>query len=243
MKKVLLTLLAAMLVLTGCGANHTEPTDPSTAPTKITTTPPTRPPVEVPEVEEVPVVEDSLFNPWECEDLIGKWTMQVTIASDYMNIPDFKGTTSFPVTWTFGDDGRYTVTLEQKSFEAAIIGYENALADFMIQGYYNKFVAEKKISDLNAEQIQERWEEYGLSQAQESTHGFLDNLGLGKTFAQLVRGGYYHVKDGVLHMTIGEEAETFLYTIDEEGLILSNSSRIRFYGTLGIRFPTALKPQ
>lgn len=247
MKKMTALLLALMLILAACAKDApaaTEPTTAATEPsTRVTTAPPTRPPVEVPEVEEVPVVEDTLFDPDDCAELIGQWNLTVTISSNYMNIPDFTGSTSFPVIWTFGDDGRYTMELNG-AFAKAIVDYETLLADFMIDGYYSKFVAEKKISALTSKQIQERWEEYGLSDAQEKTHGYLDELALSTTFLDLVRSGYYYVEDDMLYLSVDEEEyESFRFTIDEEGLILSNSSRIRFYSGLCIRFPVALKPQ
>lgn len=246
MKKIVALLLALMLFLTACQQNDeptaptTEATDPSTI---VTTAPPTRPPVEVPEVEEVPVDEETPFDFAECADLIGSWTLDVTISSNYINIPDFTGSATFPLTFTFSDDGRYTVTLEPKSYEAAIHQYENALVDFMIAGYYNKFVAEKKISALTDKQIKARWEESGLSNAQKQTHGYLDELALGATFGQLVRAGYYYAEDGELFLSVDEDFENFQYKIDEEGLILSKSSRIRYYTNLCIYFPAALKPQ
>lgn len=247
MKKFLAVLLVMILFLTGCQQNdspdNTNPatdTTPSTAPT---TAPPTRPPVEVPEVEEVPVDEETPFDPDECADLIGSWTLEVFISSNYINIPEFTGSTSFPLTFTFSDDGRYTVTLEQTSYEAAIHQYENALVDFMIDGYHNRFVAEKKISGLTDKQIKSRWEESGLSNAQKQTHTYLDDLALGKTFGELVRAGYYYAEDGELFLSVGEDFESFQYKIDEEGLIFSKSSRIRYYTKLCIYFPAALKPR
>jgi hypothetical protein len=125
------------------------------------------------------------------------------------------------------------------------LGYENQLVDFMMDGYYSRFVAEKMISDLSDEEIQERleWSETGRAKYQAMTHGFLDQFALRDVYTQLVRGGYYYVEDDVLHLTYGDEEETFQFKVDEEGLILSNSSRIGFYDrTLRIRFPTALKP-
>lgn len=254
MKKILL-LLALVLLLSACGKDTetnlhsiggseqptTVVTEPST--TKPTPPPPTRPPVEVPEVEEVPVEEDTPFDFAECADLIGTWELTVNIPSNYANATDFTGSASFPVTFTFSDDGRYTVTLEPKSFEAAIHQYENALADYMIQGYYNKFVSEKKISDLSNKEIKARWEESGLANAQTQTHSFLDELALGATFGDLVRAGYYYAEAGELYLSLDGEYESFQYKIDEEGLNLSKSSRIRYYDKLCIRFPVALKPQ
>lgn len=244
MKKLFAPILA-MLLLCGCATGGTENTTPQEDPTRATTTPPTRPPVVVPEVEEIPVVDNPLFDPWDCEVLVGQWEMTVKIPSDYMNVPEFTGSTSFPVTWTFDEDGRYTVTLAQQSYSDAILGYENQLVDFMMDGYYSRFVAEKMISDLSDEEIQERWEwsETGRAKYQAMTHGFLDQFALRDVYTQLVRGGYYYVEDDVLHLTYGDEEETFQFKVDEEGLILSNSSRIGFYDrTLRIRFPTALKP-
>ena len=243
MKKLIPFLLVLTVFLAGCQQDTPDVSGNTEPSTKATTAPPTRPPVEVPEVEEVPVDEEIPFDFAECADLIGAWTLTVNISSNYLNVPDFTGSTSFPVTFTFGDDGRYTVTLEQKSYEDAIIGYENQLADFMIEGYYNKFVAEKKISALTDKQIKQRWEDGGLSDAQKKTHSYLDELGLGKTFAVLVRAGYYYAEDGVLYLSVEDGYESFQYDIDEEGLILSRSSRIRYYTNLCIYFPTALKPQ
>ena len=251
MKKILLLLTLMLLLLCACskdtetpvqstGGSNEPVTEPSTV---VTTAPPTRPPVEVPEVEEVPVEEDTPFDFAECADLIGSWELTVTIPSNYANATDFTGTASFPVTFTFSDDGRYTVTLEPVSYENAIHQYENALADFMIEGYYNKFVSEKKISDLSNKEIAKRWEESGLADAQKKTHSFLNELALGTTFGQLVRAGYYYAEDGELFLSIEEGYESFQYKIDEEGLILSKSSRIRYYDKLCIRFPVALKPQ
>ena len=257
MKKMMLVLLVAMLLLTACSENEipqttastsetvpgdsaVEPTEPSTV---VTTPAPTRPPVEVPEVEEVPVEENTPFDYDACTELFGAWELTVTITSAYANAPDFTGSASFPATFTFTDDGRYTVTLQRDSFEAAIHGYENALADFMIEGYYNKFVAEKKISALTDQQIQQRWEESGLANAQNQAHSFLDSMTLGYNFGKLVRSGYYYAEDGVLYLSVGDDYESFQYTIDEEGLILSKSSRIRYYSQLCIYFPTALKPR
>lgn len=250
MKKMLLLLVLVMLLLSACakdaqtnestGGSQEPVTEPSTV---VTTAPPTRPPVEVPEVEEVPVEEDTPFDFAECADLIGAWELTVTIPSNYANATDFTGSASFPVTFTFSDDGRYTVTLEPVSYQAAIHHYENALAEFMIDGYYNKFVAEKKISDLSNKEIKKRWEEGGLADAQKKTHGFLDKLAMGATFGQLVRAGYYYAEDGELFLSVDGDYESFQYKIDEEGLILSKSSRIRYYDRLCIRFPVALKPQ
>lgn len=246
MKKLIVPLLATLLL---CGCADTAPvvTTPTeaTEPVRIATTPPTRPPVVVPEVEEIPVVDNPLFDPWDCEVLVGQWEMKVTIPSDYMNVTDFTGTASFPVVWTFQEDGRYTVTLDQESYSDAILSYENQLVDFMMEGYYNRFVAEKKISALSDAEIQERWEwsETGRAKYQTMTHDFLDQFALRDVYTQVIRGGYYYVQEDVLHLTYGEEEETFQFQVDEEGLILSNSSRIGFYDrTLGIRFPTALKP-
>ena len=243
MRKILIFLLAMTVFLTACGPNTPDAETQPTESTVTTAPPPTRPPVEVPEVEEVPVDEDIPFDFAECADLIGSWTLTVNISSNYLNIPDFTGSASFPLTFHFTDDGRYTVTLEQESYEAAIIGYENLLADFMITGYYNKFVAEKQISNLSNKEIQARWEQSELANAQKKAHGYLDDLALGATFAQLVRAGYYYAEDGVLYLSVGDDYETFQYTIDEEGLILSKSSRIRYYTNLCIYFPSALKPQ
>lgn len=245
MKKLLIPLVAALL-LTGCATRITPdplPTDP-TEPTKITTAPPTRPPVEAPEVEEVPVVEDTLFDPWACEDLFGQWTLNVTISSDYFKIENFTGTATFPLTWSFSEDGRYTVTVEQDSFGSAIVGYETELADFMISARYNKFVAEKKISALTDKEIESRWDTSERDKVQKEIHGWLDDMTLGASFGALVRAGYYYVEDDIVYLSIGEdEYESFRFTVDEEGLILSNSSRIRFYNNLCIRFPSVLKPQ
>mgnify|MGYP002517572771 CR=1 FL=1 len=128
MKKYIAVLLVLMVLLTGCQNNedNTTPTTVTTQPpTAPTTAPPTRPPVEVPEVEEVPVDEETPFDYIECEELFGAWTLSVNIPSSYVNIPEFTGSASFPLTFTFLDDGRYTVTLEQKSYEAAVHQYEN----------------------------------------------------------------------------------------------------------------------
>jgi len=246
MKKIVAPLLA-ILMLCGCAREKgpaPAPTEP-TGPVLVPTVPPTRPPVVVPEVEEIPEQDNPLFDPWDCEVLVGKWLMTVGIPSDFMNVPDFTGTASFPVTWAFDEDGRYTVTLEQKSYSDAILGYENQLVDFMMEGYYSRFVAEKMISDLSDEEIQYRWEwtDQGRSKYQTMTHDFLDQYGLRDVYTQLIRGGYYYVEDDILHLTYGETEETFHFKVDEEGLILSDSSRIGFYDRLlRIRFPTALKP-
>lgn len=246
MKKFIAPLLA-ILLLCGCAKEKEQAPAPteSTEPVLVTTAPPTRPPVVVPEVEEVPEADNPLFDPWDCEVLVGQWEMTVKIPSDFMNVPDYTGTASFPVVWTFDEDGRYTVTLEQKSYSDAILGYENQLVEFMMDGHYSRFVAEKMISDLSDEEIQYRWEwtDQGRSKYQAMTHEFLDEFGLRDIYTQLIRGGYYYVEEDVLHLTFGEEEETFQFKVDEEGLTLSNSSRIGFYDrTLRIRFPTALKP-
>lgn len=246
MKKLLILLLVLMLLLAGCQQNEpTVPTTESTPPTTTipTTAPPTRPPVEVPEVEEVPVDEEIPFDYIECEELFGTWTLTVKIPSSYVNIPEFTENSSFPLIFTFLDDGRYTVTLEQKSYEAAIHQYENAVADFMIQSYYTKFVAEKKLGNNSDKKIKAQWEESGLSKAQQKTHGFLDQLALGATFGELVRSGYYYAEDGELFLSVDEGYESFQYKIDEEGLILSKSSRLGYYNRYFIYFPSVLKPQ
>lgn len=244
MKKLIIPILAISLL---CGCDRTQPsptipTDPTES-VRVTTAPPTRPPVIVPEVEEVPVVDNPLYDPWDCEVLVGQWAMTVTLSSNHLNLLDFTGTASFPLTWSFDEDGRYTVTLEQESFETAIIGYENQLVDYMMDGYYTRFVAEKKISSLSDEEIARRWDETERHKAQVQTHSYLDQLALGTTYSRLVRSGYYYVVDGVLHLTIGEEEETFSFEVDEEGLALYNSSRSEYYDRpFGIRFRNVLKP-
>lgn len=244
MKKVLIILAALMLLLTACKKGTPQPTEPVTQPTtQPTTAPPTRPPVEVPIAEEVPVVDDTPFIFEDCAELVGSWDLEVTIPSDYQKIPGFTGSVRFPVSFTFDSEGRYTVSLEPKAYEDAIIGYENLLADFMMDSYYSKFVAEKKISDLTDKQIKQRWEESGRSEAQKKTHSFLDELALGKTFGQLVRSGYYHVEGGELFLSVEDEYESFGYKVDGEGLHLNDCSRLRYYTRLCIYFPATLQPQ
>jgi len=253
LKKIVILSLVLLLILTAC-AGKAKDTTPTTAPiteatepsTRVTTVPPTRPAVEVPVVDEAPEVENPLFEATECTNLFGSWRLDVTVSSNYMNIPNFTGSVTFPVIWTFGSDGRFKMELNG-AYAKAIVDYETMLADFMIEGYYNKFVAEKKISALTDKQIQARWEEYGLSNAQTQTHSYLDELGMANTFLNLARAGYYYVEDDVLYLSVTDEAldeddyESFRFTIDEEGLVLSNSSRIRFYSNLCVRFPVALK--
>lgn len=254
MKKTVILLLVLMLILVACADNVEETPSTTTVPTtattasttRVTTAPPTRPTVEVPVVEEVPEVENPLFDASDCTALFGTWQLDVTISSNYMNLPDFTGSVTFPVIWNFGSDGRFTMELNG-AYAKAIVDYETMLADFMIEGYYNKFVAEKKISVLTDKQIKERWEEYGLSNAQAQTHGYLDELSLATTFLDLARSGYYYVEDDVLYLSVTsdpideEDYESFQFDFDEEGLVLSNSSRIRFYSNLCVRFPVALK--
>lgn len=254
MKKTVILMLVLMLILAACARGTEESSSTTTAPTtvatepstRVTTAPPTRPAVEVPVVEEAPEVENPLFVATDCTELFGQWQLDVTISSNYMNLPDFTGSVTFPVIWTFGSDGRFTMELNG-AYAKAIVDYETMLADFMIEGYYNKFVAEKKISVLTDKQIQERWEEYGLSNAQTQTHSYLDELALSTAFLELARSGYYYVEDDVLYLSVTsdpmdeEDYESFQFDFDEEGLVLSNSSRIRFYSNMCVRFPVALK--
>ena len=247
MKKLMILLLVLTALLTACGQCEQDVTlpavvQPTDGPDQPASTAPTRPPVDIPVVEEVPLDESTPFDPEECREVIGTWTMTVTIPSNYAKVTDFTGTASFPLIFNFTDDGRYTINVEPESFGDAIIHYETELANFMIEGYYKKFVAERRIGDLSDEEIEKRWANGELANAQKKAHTLLDDRAMGKSFGELARAGYYYVEDGVLYLSVEDGYENFQFKVDEEGLILQKSSRIRYYDDLCIRFPTVLKP-
>lgn len=204
MRKITVPVVLALLilVLAACGKEPVPPaptqstTEPTTAPTEPTTVPaePTTVPTEPPTTE-------PKFQPNACKDLFGSWTHTVVLDENLMALPEYTGeATQFSVTWTFAEDGKYTIATDE-GMEQAIAAYETQLVDYMVHSRYRIFVAECNRKGKYEAYIKKEWEENGLgAQVRQEAEQTVAALDLRGRFGQLNCTGEYYVKDSALYL-------------------------------------------
>jgi hypothetical protein len=184
----ILTLL--ILALAGCGKEEPQPSAPTTIATEPTTEPTTQPPTTEPK-----------FQPDACKDFFGSWTHACVLDGNLMALPEYTGdATSFTVTWTFQEDGTYSVATDAQ-MEQAIANYETQLVDYMVHSRYRMFVAECNRLGRYEAYIQKQWEDNGLgAQVRQEMEESVAALDLRGRFGQLNLTGEYYVEDSELYL-------------------------------------------
>ena len=219
MKRMVALTLSVLMILSfaGCGkepqpsatVSTTAPTTVATEPTTIPTTAPTEPTT-------VPTEPPGKFDPEACAALFASWTFTVTLDESLMALPEFEGSASFPVTWSFDSDGTYTTMADSAE---AITAFETLLIDYMVDSRFRIFKAECDLKGKYDAYIQKEWNEGGLGEQtrQEATQTVAD-LDLTGRYAQLEREGEYYVGDGILYL----DEDAYPFTLEDGKLTLTD---------------------
>ena len=247
MKKLFAVLLAALLLLAlAACAKEPEATDPidGTSQTTDTPTDPTIPSEPDPVVPDVTYPNDK-FDPDACAPLLGTWKTPITLDGTLMNMPDFQGSVTFDLLFTFQNSGRYTISADQTAVTAAITEYENLLSEYMLDGFYAKFAAESKLAGMSESEIEAAWAADELPIAQSRTQAFVAGLALTDRFNMIINHGDYFVENRMLlYLSTGEDTyDTFSFLIQNDLLYLIATSAPGKYASLWIQFPLPLWPE
>lgn len=238
MKKLTALLLILLLILAGCGGESAPTTEPATAPTQPTTEPATEP-TTVPTEPTEPQIK---FDAAVCAPLFGDWSHQMVLDGELMALPEFRGSQSFDVTWSFHDDGSYTRGFDEEAFQTAISGYEALLIDYMVDSRYRLFVSECNLKGKYSSYIEQEWVTNGLGeQVRTEVTATVEGLQLAQRYAPLEVSGDYYVEDGrlyILRATSGYDAFTF--TVEDGVLTLDQSNDFLAYDAMDIAFPLTL---
>ena len=241
MKKLIALLLAALMVcsLAACDgqSGQTDPsTEPSTAPSTEPSTEPTTEPTEP------PVVLPENFDPIICAPLVGTWTTQVVLDGSLMNMLNMEGSVTYTVTYTFTEVGTYTITSDETEVAAALDGYKTLLQTHMVDSLYSKFYAECRLQGMGKTKIAKLWEEEKKAEAEQSALDFVTRINLDSRIKAIDRAGDYHVKQGLLNISLNDGYETSAYDITDGILTLTDTDNSTFYTPLGMKFPLTLTP-
>lgn len=72
------------------------------------------------------ITTDPRFTTAACAPLFGKWSCELPLTGDMMNLPDFEGTLNYLLIWEFRNDGTmsiYQVLADEEAFKQALIDY------------------------------------------------------------------------------------------------------------------------
>ena len=251
MKKLTVLLLAVLLLLGLCACGE-EPSDPTyTQPTRsdkpILSTP-TEPQVTDPEptvpTEPAVTYPNANFEPRICAPLFGTWKTPIVLDGSLMNMPEFEGSVSFDILYTFQQSGYYTVSADMEAVTKAITEYESLLTSYMVDGFYTKYVAEGKLQGKAEADIEAEWAAGEAKAAQTRAETFVASIGLTESFSSVVRCGDYYADATTLYLSAnGGEYETHQFQISNQLLYFQSCSNAADYAKLRLRFPLTLWPE
>lgn len=242
MNRFFALLLAAVLVLslTACAPEKPPATEPSTeASTEASTQEVTEPSTQ--EVTEPPTMANDQFDPEKSQALIGTWKTTLILNGKLLNFADMAGFVEMELVYTLNDDGTYTRGVDPQEFQMDLAAFQSIVEEYMMDSYYTKFTAEKKLSGWGEKRINEEWEATEKAAAQTQTDEFLDTLNLSYRFSGLNRSGDYYELDGKLYLSKGEGAyEACSFLLEEGTLTLTDTDDLRTYRQININFPLVL---
>lgn len=238
MKKLIPLLLAVLcaMALAACSGKPEE-TDPNTQPPEPTVIDPTG-------VEPEVTYPNASFDPEACTQILGTWKTPVTLDGTLMNMPEFEGSVSFDVLFTFQNTGRYTINADKTAVMEAITTYENLLAQYMIDGFYARFTAEKKLEGMSEADIEKAWTEEQEEVARGEVDTFLDAMALTTRFSAIITHGDYYVQAENLFLSNGDGTyEAYTFTVRNGMLYFTGCSDTSKYQNLWLDFPLPLWPE
>ena len=255
-KKLLCITLALMLILSACAAPNA-PTVPATDPTvtdpTVTEPPVTEPPVTEPPATEPqptdppadppePFVAHENFDAAACANLIGTWSVTVTLDKDLQNLSLFTGKTSFTLHYTFYEDGHFETWADEAEFTKAIDDYEAMVIDHMVDLRYITFMGPLEYQGIPEEEIKTRWQNGPEMEARSECADSVAALNLFHRFKRLLREGQYYVNEGKVYTQLsGDKFEANSYTVSGSVLTLRTTTNMSVYRDICVNFPMKLE--
>ncbi|MBQ7857470.1 MAG: hypothetical protein IJ351_02395 [Oscillospiraceae bacterium] len=239
MKRIIALLLAVLLLMSMAACSRQEPAGTSAGQTTQPTTEVTEPSTQ--EVTEPPTMANDQFDPEKSAALIGTWKTTLLLNGKLLNFADMEGFVEMELLYTLNADGTYTRGVEEQVFKMDLAAFESLVENYMMDSYYTKFAAEKKISGWGEKRINEEWEATEKAVAQQHTDEFLSTLNLSYRFTNLNRSGDYYEQDGKLCFSKTDGSyETCSFTLEEGTLTLTDTDDLRPYRQMNINFPITL---
>lgn len=239
MKKFLLLLLAAVMILSMAAcANSDKPesTQPSTEETTLPTEAP-EPPTEAP--TEAPT-EPLVFDAAQAQPVIGSWDLTITLTSADMGIPDADINLIFPMTFTFNEEGKYITSLDAEAAREAGEKFSESMTAFLVDTMYAEF--EKQ--ELDKEAANETMKAQYNQTVEEYVADLVAAIDPSSLFASLEAKSEpepYFVKDGKIYTEAGGgEYKVITFTAEGDSLTLVDCNMPERWEVLNVTFPVTL---
>lgn len=246
MKRIACVALAVLFLFSLAGCNEpeldsTQEPSSSVAPTEAPTADPSEDPSEDPSSDATEGPTDPVvpaFDPEVAGSLIGTWKTNYIMTGEMLGDPSFSSQVSFPLAFTFDDQGNMSVGFLSSMLDNAIATYTMALkthnTNKIYQYYYDRGYNKAGADDAMRQNCGMSVEEY--------VQTLIDAINFTALFNAYSSSGSYSTDGSSLYLGWDSDStgEIVTYSVAGNRLTFYSTNDPDGWGTLNLKFPVVL---
>jgi hypothetical protein len=162
--------------------------------------------------------DDDDDKPSKKKGLEDKWSWVMSMDGEMMGLEDFDGEFSMTVLFDF-DDGKYTITLDEKALDKSVKAFEQDMVDYMVEAGLDEASAREMVEEMDlagtmAESMEDEMTESGTYTAEDGKLTMTNEDGDEEVYSYEIKG------DKMTLIPEGEEGQDMLEALNLDAMEL-----------------------